>query len=169
MGAFVRIPLDCARASQIRRWPSGRDTEEKKWVARAQAVADYPHSQHDCCGTRRGSCTTIVPDLSCFVDGSQDGTLANYSLHINHYTLHASRESFAETKLVRGDVLYAAWDTKRDWKHFFAQNDKWATEEDVELRSKRIAGLKADQARLDALVCWKPHAGGEVPKWCARR
>jgi len=153
----------------VRRWPSGIDTGEKKWIARAE-VLTQPFTQHAVTSIA-GQCMVILPDLTCFVDGPgviQDGSLPNYSLHLNHYTLQASREAFAATKMVRGDVLEAAWDRSWGWKKFSLFDGK-ATVLDDELQRKRLASMHTDQAMLDSLLCGRQHVGGTLPRqWCKR-
>lgn len=164
----------------VHRFP--RFEPDCKWIARSDTLMHHAFHQHDLNvrSSAVDACPTILPDLSCFTGGDADadgtytahgtrrdadGANANFSIHINHYQMLDSRQSYLESKFHRGNPSTPR--TYGSWQRFESHNGKAAVV-DVELREKRLSRMEEDQTRLDELMCASRHAGGSLPvAWCA--
>lgn len=171
--AGIARPAGEVAMHALYRWPSSLEDEGgMKWVARAEALVGRSFHQHSLDLRRYGRCAAILPDATCFDERRAHGTIngsdESFTLHLNHYRTHSSREAYATSKLIRGDVLDATQDHAWDWNRYRNSNAQ-ATLLDGELRSKRFERVQRDQEILDAALCAKRHAGGSPPRdWCPR-
>lgn len=153
-----------------------------KWVARGLDLVSFgPHAPRI-----RGfgafsksrfknpsrTCSQSLPDFECIGIASNstptEESLERHSLHLNHYRLR-SLESFAKSKIGRGDVFWAheAAQNHRSWK-FFAFHNSHNVILDDELKLKRFKRSIADERMKDVIICDYRHPGGIAPSWCSQ-